>query len=246
VSPKAKGGAAAFTPEPVRRPREQVEAQLREAIFQRVFAQGAKLPSETELAARFSVSRATVREALRSLASTGLISKVPGAAGGSFVNTFDHESFGASLEESMGNILRLGSISYEEVAQLRELLEVPSARLAAAHRSDEDVARLDEIVEREKAASVADPEVPELDIAFHSAIAGASGNRVLEAFVSALHRVTQPVRFVAIEEEVGRSTVRQHRAIVKAIAAGRGDEAEAAMQRHLRYLGSLQAKQRGA
>lgn len=244
MSAKASGkGAAAFTPEPVRRPREQVETQLREAIFQRVFEPGAKLPSETELAARFSVSRATVREALRSLASAGLISKVPGAAGGSFVNSFDHESFGASLQQSMDNILRLGSISYEEVAQVREMLEVPSAELAARHRGEECLERLDALLAREKEVTVDDPEVPDLDIDFHSTIAAASGNRVLESFVTALHRVTRPVLFVAIGDEAGRTTVRQHRAIVRAIRSGDAGEAGAAMRRHLRYLASLRAKQ---
>jgi len=245
MSSKAGGkdAAAAFSPEPVRRLREQVETQLREAIFQRVFEQGAKLPSETELAARFSVSRATVREALRSLASTGLISKVPGAAGGSFVNSFDHETFGLSLQQSMDNILRLGSIDYEEVAQVRELLEVPSARLAATHRGDECLGKLDALLAQEKVASVDDPEVPALDIEFHSTIAAASGNRVLEAFVTALHRVTRPVLFVSIGDEAGRATVRQHRAIVRAIHAGDADEAGVAMQRHLRYLATLRARQ---
>lgn len=241
-----KDARGAFSPEPVRRPREQVETQLREAIFQRVFDQGAKLPSETELAARFSVSRATVREALRSLASAGLISKVPGAAGGSFVNSFDHETFGVSLQQSMDNILRLGSISYEEVAQVRELLEVPSARLAAVHRGEECLQKLDALLDREKSATVEDPDVPQLDVEFHSTIAAASGNRVLEAFVTALHRVTRPVLFVSIGDEAGRQTVRQHRAIVRAIKAGDEDEAGAAMQRHLRYLATLRARQQRA
>ena len=163
MSSKSGGkGAAAFTPEPVLRPREQVETQLREAIFQGVFEQGGKLPSETELASRFSVSRATVREALRSLASTGLISKVPGAAGGSFVNSFDHESFSVSLVQSMDNILRLGSIDYQEVAQVRELLEVPSASLAAVHRGEVCLVKLDRLLARHKAISGDDPAVPGL------------------------------------------------------------------------------------
>ncbi|MCA3749647.1 MAG: winged helix-turn-helix transcriptional regulator, partial [Rubrobacter sp.] len=75
----------AFKPAPVRRAREQVESQLREAILSGTFRSGDRLPSELELAKSFGVSRTTVREALGSLASAGLISKVPGASGGSFV-----------------------------------------------------------------------------------------------------------------------------------------------------------------
>jgi DNA-binding transcriptional MocR family regulator len=79
----------AFQPSRVRRPREQVEEQIREAILSGAFRQGDKLPSETQLAEQFSVSRTTVREALRALAAAGLISKVPGVAGGSFVQSVE-------------------------------------------------------------------------------------------------------------------------------------------------------------
>lgn len=233
-----KDAQEAFSPEPVRRPREQVETQLREAIFQRVFDQGAKLPSETDLAARFSVSRATVREALRSLASAGLISKVPGAAGGSFVNSFDHETFGVSLQQSMDNILRLGSITPAEVVAVRRMLEVPCAELAALHRTDAHVARLHELITQEKATDIADPGVSELDATFHSTLAEASGNRLLAAFISALHRVARPVELIELRPEVGSTTVRQHISLVKAVERRDPVAAVEAMIAHLDYLGA--------
>ena len=74
------------------RPRVQVEQQLREAILVGQFAQGEKLPPETELARQFGVSRPTVREALGALVSAGLIRKIPGVAGGSFVNGVNPDS----------------------------------------------------------------------------------------------------------------------------------------------------------
>ena len=69
-----------FRARQVTRPRDQVEQQLREAIFTGKFAQGDKLPAETELAQLFGVSRPTVREALGALVTAGLIRKIPGAA----------------------------------------------------------------------------------------------------------------------------------------------------------------------
>jgi DNA-binding transcriptional MocR family regulator len=77
----------AFKAQQVTRPRAQVEAQIKEAIFLGQFAPGDKLPAETELAEQFGVSRPTIREALASLASAGLIRKVPGVAGGSCDST---------------------------------------------------------------------------------------------------------------------------------------------------------------
>ena len=71
-----------FSAKQVVRPRDQVEQQLREAILDGHFGQGEKLPPETALAQLFGVSRPTVREALGTLVSAGLIRKIPGVAGG--------------------------------------------------------------------------------------------------------------------------------------------------------------------
>ena len=227
-----------FKPRPVSRAREQVEAQVREAILSGVFQRGDKLPSEVELASGFAVSRTTVREALRSLAAAGLISKVPGAAGGSFVQAIDYRSLGCLIGESIENTLRLGSIDFDEVIHVRRLLEVPSAGLAAINRTESDVKLLNRILDREKGVTVEDPEVPQLDIGFHSAVAEASKNRVLASFVSALHQVIRPVLALNLSPEVGKRTVRQHAAIVNAIARGDAEAATDAMEEHLSYLQS--------
>src|SRR4249919_1900100 len=94
----------------VTRPRDQVESQLREAILDGHFAQGEKLPAETELAQQFGVSRPTVREALGALVTSGLIRKIPGVAGGSFVNTVTPDSLSQMLSESMDTIVRIGAL----------------------------------------------------------------------------------------------------------------------------------------
>lgn len=228
-----------FAPARILRTREQVELQLREAIFSGAFRHGDKLPSETELSEQFAVSRTTVREALRALASEGLIRKVPGAGGGSFVETVDDESLGSWLSESMNNILRLGSISYDEVAQTRRMLALSAASAAAVNRTDDDLDALREVIEREKQVPVEDPGVSDLDIAFHAAVAEASGNRVLGAFVSALHRVTNPVSYIRFSPETGRRTVRQHVAILDAISTQDPVRARTQMERHLDYVESL-------
>lgn len=235
----------AFKPDPVRRPREQVEKQLREAIVSSTFRRGERLPSEAQLAKEFHVSRSTVREALRALVTEGLISKQPGATGGSFVETVDHESLAGLLSDSMDRILKLGRVTYREVATVREMLEIPAARMAASGRTEKHVADLNRLLEGERAAEVQDPQVTELDIGFHSLIAAASGNRILSSFVSALHRVTRPVHYLALEPEVGRATVRQHRAIVEAIAASDPDAAGDAMAAHLAYLSQITSPAEG-
>jgi DNA-binding FadR family transcriptional regulator len=218
------------------RPRQQVEDLIREAILSGEVSSGECLPPEAELARQFEVSRSTVREALRALSTQGLIRKVAGSGGGSFVQSVDHHSLGVTLQESMHHLLELGSVDIAEVAMVRRFIEVPSARLAAQHRSDEDLRVLREIVSAERAAHVDAPEVADLDARFHAAIAKASGNRVLASFVHAVHRETEPVHHLALSPEVGRATVSQHQNIVKAITKSDESAAQRAMIEHLEYL----------
>lgn len=231
-----EGRQAKLIGQKVLRPREQVEERIRVAILSGELKTGDLLPPEAELARQFNVSRTTVREALRSLTTQRLIYKVPGSRGGNFVQLIDHHSLGSAVIDSVHNLLTLGSIEFTEVAEVRQYLEVPAVRLAAANRSVEDLERLRDIVSRQKAASVDDPEVPKLDEQFHTLIAQASGNRVLASFVSALHHETEPVHYLDLSPEVGRSTVRQHKAIVDAIADRDADAAESAIVKHLTYL----------
>jgi GntR family transcriptional repressor for pyruvate dehydrogenase complex len=230
------GNAQPFTPAPVLRPRQQVENQLRSAILSGTFGRGDRLPSETQLAEQLRVSRATVREALRSLTQAGLIRKESGAKGGSFVEDFDHHTLGNLLVERLSNTLELGSITYAEVGAFRNILEVPTVRLAAEHRGEMHLSALRDVVEHEKTAVVTDPAIPDYNREFHTILADASGNRLLAAFVAALHRVAHPLEYIETSPEVGRRAVIHHIDIVAAVAAQDADAAAEAMQKHLDYL----------
>src|SRR5215213_2320508 len=229
-------GNIIFKPDRVRRPREQVELQIRSAILAGDFKAGDRLPSEAELAKGFAVSRSTVREALRALVTAGLISTSPGATGGSFVEGIDHHALAERFGESVANVVQLGTLTYAEVAEVRRMLEIPSARLAARNHTDEHIERLRDIIDREKSTTVTDPAVPGLNAAFHQALAEASGNRMLAALVSALHRVTRPLTYIETSPELGRESVIHHLRIVSAIRKRDEDEAVAAMEDHLAYL----------
>src|SRR3954471_9596769 len=126
-----------FVAKQVTRPRAQVEQQLREAILAGHFSPGDKLPPETQLAEQLGVSRPTVREALGSLVTSGLIRKIPGVTGGSFVNTVTPDSLSQMLSESMDTIVRIGALSIDEITEVRRVLEIPAAQWAARNRSDE-------------------------------------------------------------------------------------------------------------
>jgi DNA-binding FadR family transcriptional regulator len=225
-----------FQPKVVVRPRQQVEGQIRSAILTGELGVGARLPSEAELARRFGVSRNTVREALGSLVTQNLIQKSPGAGGGSFVRSVDHRSLGQSIQESMSNLVQLGRIDFDELSAMRQFLEVPAVRLAAVHRTEAELAELRSIVQREKVQSSDDPSVADLDVLFHSTIAKSSRNRLLATFVGSLHQETEPISYIDLSPEVGRTAWNQHVNIVDSIESGDPDQAELAMVKHLEYL----------
>ncbi|NGP07797.1 FadR family transcriptional regulator [Rhodococcus sp. 14C212] len=220
----------------VLRPRQQVEDALRKAVLDGQLRTGDRLPSETELARQFSVSRPTIREALSALESQGLIRKVPGAGGGSFVQAVDHTALGELVQESMHNLLRLGGVDIDEIAMVRQYLEVPSAKLAAQNRTEQDLEDLHVLLTEQKNRTVDDPMIAELDAQFHITIARMSGNRILASLVYALHRESEPVGYLDLSPDLGRDTFAQHQRIVKAIADQDPDAAEHAITEHLAYL----------
>ena len=226
----------AFQARQVTRPRAQVEQQIREAILSGQFAQGDKLPAEVQLAEQFGVSRPTVREALGSLVSAGLIRKIPGVAGGSFVNSVTTDSLSRSLGDSVDTILRLGALDIDEITVVRRALEVPAARLAANHRGEEHLARMSAIVQQQRTTTLDDPLIPSYDLEFHATVGEASGNRLLSAFIRALHSAAKPVQFLDVTQQVARKTIRQHAAIVAALKAADPDAAGEAMETHLEYV----------
>lgn len=233
---KTTKAAAGFTPKPVTRPRQQVEEQIAQAILSGQFAHGEKLPPESQLADLFEVSRPTVHHALDGLAKSGLIRKVPGTSGGSFVNSVTHEGLSTLLSESLSTTLRLGTLDLAELTAVREILEIPAASLAATHHQSNDVAILHEVLDKQRHIDTSNPEIPALDRQFHSTIARASGNRFLAALVVSVHSTSQPVSFLRLDEEVGRETVRQHAAILRAIESGDSEAASREMANHLGFI----------
>jgi DNA-binding FadR family transcriptional regulator len=226
----------AFSAVPVQRPRQQVENQLKRAILDGTIHEGDRLPSELALAQSFSVSRATIREALRSLTEGGLLSKGTGTTSGLYVQRVDHNALSRVVSDRLTTTLDVGSVTPDEVSDFRDLLEVPSARSAAENRTDANLLTLRQIIDEERATTYEDPSVPELNARFHSEVANASGNRVLAAFVSALHRTAHPLAFVHTDEELGRVAVTHHIQLYRDINDQNPDAAAKTMQSHLDYL----------
>ena len=117
---------------------ELVASRVRKAIATGEMKDGDSLPSETELMAKFKVSRPTVREGIRILESEGLIRVSRGARGGGRVIGPDH----GIVARAAALALQTQGVTIADLYEARTLIEPPAARLAAERRPKEAAAAL--------------------------------------------------------------------------------------------------------
>ncbi len=149
---------------------EKTIRQIRNDIVNGKFKAGEKIPAEAELMKLYNVGRSTIREAIKTLSVAGVLKVQQGS--GTFVNT--HVNL-ETIDE------RLRRANFDEINAVRALLENEIAGLAAQYRSDSQVEETQQCLAARKQAILSeDPQACiEADIAFHLAIARASGNSVL-------------------------------------------------------------------
>jgi DNA-binding FadR family transcriptional regulator len=218
---------------------EQIAKEIRRYIARHGLRPDDRLGTENELASEFGVSRPTLREALRLLASSHLVRASRGPGGGVFVASTQNEGIGRNLSDSIATMLETESVSLRELVEARIHLEVPLAGLAAQNSTPETVAELEAAIAegvscRDRPAS---DEFRLADARFHREIARTARNELLRAFTSWTLDVLQPLLVARVGRTVdGDAILRQHRAVLRAIRRGQPAAAQRAMRRHLEYV----------
>ncbi|WP_122816869.1 FadR/GntR family transcriptional regulator [Nocardioides pantholopis] len=227
------GAAELLTVSKVRPAYQQVADQLRELILGGSLSSGDRLPPEAELAATFGVSRSTVREALRVLASRDLIHTVRGTTGGTFVSQVQMDKVSDYLETSIGLMSGSEGVTVAAMLEAREVLEVPAARLAAARREPQHLDALREAIERETASRGRGSRFTE-HRTFHQVIVEAAGNTLLAMVTEPVYRVLQ-AKFLSpdVPPSFWTGVDHEHQQILAAIESGDEEAAAAAMHDHL-------------
>jgi len=200
--------------------------QLREELASGRWPVGARLPAEPELAEQLGVGRSTLREAVRVLAYAGLLETRQGS--GTYVRSAAAES---------GWQARLRRAEVLEVYEVREALEVQAARLAAARRTETDLAALRTRLATRDAArrSARGGQFVDADLAFHRAVIAAAHNLLLtemfDAFEAALR---EALAAIVSDRELDDVTVAPtHARLVAAIESGDAQAAEQAAREHI-------------
>ena len=236
-----------WRPVPRARTYELVVEQVEEQILAGTLKVGDRLPGERELAARLQVSRTAVREAMRTLEAQGVVR--PGVGSGPDAGTV----VSALPSEALTRLLRvhvaLANFPVSDVVEARIMLERASAALAAVKATPEALAALDALLTAMGAADAADRHrYNDLDTAFHSAIAEASGNRLFADMTIAIREAMRlPIlRDLERLDDTAWAGVRdeltaQHRAIHEALVAGREARAAELVEEHIRSAQRLLA-----
>lgn len=211
---------------------DQVRDQLEAAIRRGDYAPGDRLPSERELTEMFGVSRVSVREGMRSLEAIGLVEIRHG-----------HGCFVLDPSRRTSRDLRrwLG-LHRDEVLELllvRGPLDELAARCAAERRDPVAIARVREAADAFRAEVDRDggprlDELSESDIAFHVAIAAASGSDLLSDLLENLHQYLREARRAGFEPPArARESADEHDVIVAAVERGDADAAGRATASHI-------------
>ncbi len=221
--------AAVFTPVRQARASGEIVSQIERAIFGGELSAGDRLQSERELAEQFSVSRITVRDALRVLEARGLVRVKVGATGGAFVSEANVDR----VAESLSTMIRLKRMTLSEIAEARTVVEAAVVELAARRADIAALARIAASVDRGRA--VIRDESSHLGAAmdFHVAVAQATGNEVLYATVRAYHELIVSGIGDMHDARSARLSQKAHEDILEALRARDPQGAREALLEHL-------------
>jgi len=222
--------------ERIRKAYEQVADQLLSMINSGELKPGDRLPSEAELAADFGVSRTTVREALRILATRNLIHTRKGMAGGHFIVEPTVGSISEFLVANYGLLTAANTVTLEHLLQAREMIEGPAAAIAARTRDDVDLEKLRSSLSDDISA-VSEADALAKFRNFHLFLLEATKNHLLVVAAAPIFTVLQstivrrrPTKEVIAEIEL------DHQKIYKAVEAQDETAARRLMDEHLGFL----------
>jgi GntR family transcriptional regulator, transcriptional repressor for pyruvate dehydrogenase complex len=221
---------------PLRTPKMsgRVADVLRKMFIRGEIAEGDMLPPESELLQQFGVSRPTLREAFRVLESQSLIEMQRGVRGGARVTRPTRQT----LADYAGLIMQYEGVTLKDVYDARAVIETPMVVRLATDRDPAAIAKLEEIVARERDGRTGDEGFTgQTD--FHVAIARLSGNSTLQIISEMLHhivekanRTMQPTEGARADRAL-RKSAKTHAMVLDLIKAGDADGAAALWNRHL-------------
>lgn len=208
---------------------------IRSRILSGELPPGTRLPTEPELSDEFGVGRSTIREALRSLATQNLIHTTRGVTGGSFVTAPSIGHISAHLETGVALMAAAQTVSVDQLMEVRNLMEVPAAGMAAFRRTPDQLEQLEAVMFEPDGTQ--GPDTYAANQEFHLILLRAASNPLLELITAPVFRVLSG-RFGRDHTPDGfwECVDHDHRAILSVVRDGDSMAAMDLMRRHLDHL----------
>lgn len=237
------GSGPGFKPVKTKRAFEEVCEQIRAEIQSGRIGAGDKLPSERDLAEQLQVSRATVREAFRTLEIGGVLSLQKGVKGGAVVMQGDVRP----ITQTISDLLSLGGLSLGDYTEARTCLQKEIIRLACERGTEEDFAELEANIARtrEKTDAAQIEDRTALTVEFYAILARTTKNKAMEILMSA---VTEPLAYYIKRIGVDRSwdVAASRTKVVEHLRQRDPDAAIAEMMSHMERLHGYMLSREGA
>jgi GntR family transcriptional repressor for pyruvate dehydrogenase complex len=209
--------------------RDRAADQILDMLISGGLNQGERLPPERELCVRLNVSRTVVREALNLLEARGLISIEHGrgavVSGGNI----------GAVRDTLELLLRVRPKALWELLEIRNILEVEIAGLAAERAGEEDVSAMRIQLERMLASIDAPEGYIDADVEFHSLLARGARNEVLLTMLEPVVDLLRASRQVSASRRPGSAlrAVGEHEEILRRVEVGDDEGARREMRAHL-------------
>ena len=206
----------------------KVVDQLWKFIKEQGYGPGDKIPNEYELASHLGVSRNTIREAVRALASRNILDIYQGA--GTFISKkmgVSDDPLGFSLVEDRRKLVK-------ELMEIRIMIEPHICSLAAQNATEQEIKRLGELCEVIEELYGRQQNFLKEDIEFHIQLASCSHNSVISNLIPIIIEGITVYSNEVLELNYDQS-VKSHREIFNAVCGRQAIEAHQAMLYHLLY-----------
>ena len=206
--------------------------KIKELINYKNLEPGDKLPSERMLSEKFGVSRGNVRTSIQRLEYYGILESIPQS--GTFVANIGVVAMNGMIDD----ILRLKDPDFKSLVETRILLELKTVRLAAIRRSEEDLENIKSALDAYEKVALSGKDAVQEDLLFHLAIAKASGNRTINAFMLSItpQIIIDFEKYHVCDKRLAQIGIEEHKAIYKAIKEQNPQLAKQKMKDHFSVL----------
>ena len=201
--------------------------KITNSIINGELSDGELLPPENQLCEIFGVSRSILREAIRVLASKGLVEVRQGYGTLVCVPKVDIP------EEAFGNYLKTNPFSLEQLMEIRTPIEIGVVKLAAERREEKHVKTLAEALAIMQSHSANVEALANADNEFHKTLIEASGNPLFGIMIRPIMRYLHLSRQLAIRHFGIAVVIKEHQAIFEAIKKQQTTSVVTAMQKHM-------------